>query len=69
VLVCTSPLLLLPDAVSGPAEGGANVMSDSDIVFAGRRSRRAITADNLLSALSFPISFRGTSRGLLSVRV
>ena len=34
VLVSPSPLLLLPDVVSGQAEGGANVMSDPDIVFA-----------------------------------
>ena len=65
MLICTSPLLLLPDAVSGPAEGGAKVMSELDIAFAGRRSRRASTADNLLSALGFLISFRGTSSGLL----
>ncbi len=39
VLVCPSPLLLLPEAVSGQADGGANVMSEPDILFAVGHSR------------------------------
>ena len=38
-LVCPSPLLLLPEAVSGQADGGANVTSEPDILFAVGHSR------------------------------
>ena len=68
MLVSPSPLLLLPDVVSGQAEGGANVMSDPDMLFAvWAQPIQEDTADNLLSALGSPISFREPSSSLLKV--
>ena len=61
MLVSPSPLLLLPEVVSGQADGGANVMSDPDMLFAVWAQPIAEdTADNLLSDLRFPMLLGNT---------